>query len=136
MEQRKKKTGLIALLVLLALIIVFVAVYFLFIAKPVAGAKNITFEITHVDGRERIVELDTDAEFLRGALEEAELVEGVESTFGLWITGIDGYTADESRQEWWGYTRNGEYVETGVDTTPIYDGDVFQLTLNVGYDEF
>lgn len=136
MEQKGKKTGWIALIVLLAVIAVFAAVYFLCIAKPVAGEKHVTFEIHHLDGTVKTVELDTDAAYLRGALEEAGIVEGTESSFGLWITGIDGYTADESKEEWWGYTRHGEYVETGVDTTPIYDGDVFEFTLNVGYDTF
>lgn len=136
MEQKKKKTGLIAGIVLLALILIFAAVYFIFIAKPVSGAKHVTIEVTHIDGTVKNYEADTDAEFLRGVLEELEIVEGEDNVYGLWITGIDGYTANADNEEWWGYTKGGEYVETGVDFTPVYDGDHFEFTLNVGYDNF
>lgn len=128
-----KKKGLIALCVVLVLAIVFGAAYFALRDKPVEGEKTITIEITHVDGATKTVEIETDAEYLRGALEQENLVQGDESEFGLFIKTVDGYTADDSKQEWWGYTKGGEYVETGVDTTVIEDGDVFEFTLNTGY---
>jgi hypothetical protein len=43
----------------------------------------------------------------------------------------DGETADDSQEQWWGFTKSGEYVETGVDATDIEDGDHFEFTLNV-----
>ena len=49
---------------------------------------------------------------------------------------MDGETADESKQEWWKLTKEGEMVNTGADVTPIADGEHYELTLTVGYDGF
>ena len=46
---------------------------------------------------------------------------------------VDGETADESKQEWWGYDINGVQAEYGVDSQPIADGDVILFTLHVGW---
>ena len=66
--------------------------------------------------------------------------DGVTVTFADTCTllsgGSDGETAEESAQEWWKLTKGGEMVNTGVDATPIADGDAFELTFMVGYDEF
>lgn len=99
-----------------------------------SGGKTITVDVTHLDGSTKTYEIKTDEEFLRGALEQEDLVEGTESDYGLWITTVDGETADDAQEQWWGFTKSGEFVDTGVDTTPIEDGDHFEFTLNVGYD--
>ena len=51
----------------------------------------------------------------------------------MYILTVDGETADESKQQWWCITKGGEMVNTSVDTTPIQDGDQFELTLKEGY---
>ena len=66
-------------------------------------------------------------------LEQEGLVAGEESEYGLFVKTVDGYTADDSNQEWWCFTKNGESLTTGVDTTPIADGEHFEATLTVGY---
>ena len=71
-----KKVLVIGLIVLAVLLAVFAAVYFLVIDKPVAGEKDITVQIIHGDKTEKTVQIATDAEFLRQALEEKNLVEG------------------------------------------------------------
>ena len=73
------------------------------------------------------------AEFLRGALEDAKLVEGEESDYGLFVKTVDGVTADDANEEWWCFTKGGEPVMTSVDSTPIADGDTFEITLTTGY---
>ena len=75
----------------------------------------------------------TDAEYLRQALEQENLVEGSESEYGLFVTTVNGVTADDSQQQWWRFTRNGEMVETGIDTTPIADGETYEITLITGW---
>ena len=77
--------------------------------------------------------IHTDAEYLRGAMEEKDLVAGEESQYGLYMLTVDGETVDESNQEWWGYTKSGEMVNYGIDTCPIADGDHYEFTLNVGW---
>ena len=68
------------------------------------------------------------------ALDEQKLIEGTESEYGIYIKTVDGITANEENQEWWCITKGGETLFTGADTTPIADGDHFELTLTVGYD--
>ena len=66
-------------------------------------------------------------------LTENGLAEGTESAYGLFITTVDGETADESLQQWWCITREGEMLSTGADQTPIAHGEQYELTLTEGY---
>ena len=68
-----------------------------------------------------------------GALEQENLIEGTESEYGLYVLTVDGETADENEQQWWGYSVNGTFAELGVDSQPIADGDVYDFVLNVGW---
>lgn len=103
--------------------------------EPQEGSKTITLQMVY-DSVDTTVTIHTDAEFLRGALEEKQLIAGDESEYGLFVKTVNGRTADDSKQEWWCFTKNGETVMTGVDTTPIADGESFEITLMVGYDNF
>ena len=117
-----------------AIIVIAAVCWFLLKPDTVEGDKTITVEINHLNGDKKTFTINTDAEYLRGALEEEEgLVEGDESDYGLYILTMDGETADESKQEWWGYTKSGEYVEYSVDQCPIADGEHYEFTLNVGW---
>ncbi len=101
------------------------------------GAKTITVDIVTPAGETtttKTVTIHTDAEFLRGALDQEKLIAGDESEYGIYIKTVDGITANEANQEWWCITKGGETLFTGADSTPIADGDHFELTLTVGYD--
>lgn len=132
---KKAKSILVAVGVLL-LAAAMIAAYFTFVKKPVEGSKTIEISITHKDGAEKKFTLHTDAQYLLDAIKEydEDLLQGEQAQYGLYIKTIDGYTCNETAQEWWGYTKSGEYVETGVELTPIYDGDSYEFKLNVGYD--
>ena len=112
-----------------------IAAFLAFSKKPVEGSKTISISITHEDGTTKELTLHTDAEFLLEAIKEydEDLIQGEQGQYGLYIKTIDGYTCNETAQEWWGYTKSGQYVETGVELTPIYDGDSYEFKLNVGY---
>ena len=103
-------------------------------AETQTGAKTITVEII-VEGAETVTKtIKTEAEFLRGALDEEEgLVIGEEGPYGLFIKTVNGITADDSTQQWWCITKGGEDVFTGAESTPIADGDKFEITLKTGY---
>lgn len=101
--------------------------------KGQAGAKTITLTVVHGDGSSKDFTVKTDEEMLGPALQAEKLIEGSEGQYGLFITAVDGETADEGNQEWWCLTKGGGEVMTGVDSTPIADGDAFELTLTVGY---
>ena len=132
MSKQKKRT-LALILAAIVLVAAFLAVYFITREDPVAGGKSITVEIIY-DDVDRTVTIDTDEEYLSGALQQEGLIEGQESEYGLYITSVDGRAADESAQEWWCITRDGgEQVNTGADSTVIEDGDKFELTLKEGW---
>ncbi len=129
-QNKKLLAGAIALVVAIA---IFAGCYFAFAPKGTAGSKEISVSVTHADGSVNDFAIATSEEYLRGALEQEALVEGVDSDYGLYVLTVDGETADEANQEWWCFTKGGETVMTGVDTTPIADGDAYEITLVVGW---
>lgn len=103
--------------------------------KPEArqGSKTITVNIDHLEGEDKTCTIYTDEEYLRGALEQENLIEGTESEYGLYVLTVDGETADETEMQWWGYDVNGTLAEYGVDGQVVTDGDVYDFALNVGW---
>ena len=129
----KKTKTIIAALLLLVLVAAAVFFYVNNSQQAVAGAKTITVVVTHADESQKNFTIQTDAENLRGALEQEKLIEGSESEYGLFVTGVDGETADDSLQQWWCFTKGGETLMTGVDDTMIADGDQYEITLTTGW---
>lgn len=130
---KEKKKVIIAVVALIAAVAVFAGVYFAF-GRPEtsAGSKTVTIEVVAPD-YSNTHKIKTDAEFLGDALKEEGIIEGEESQYGLFITSVDSIKADDSKQQWWCITKGGADVMTGVDVTPIADGDTFELTLKEGY---
>ena len=127
-----RKTGILAGI----LLIFCIAAGILFYAnKPEtsAGEKEIDIIVIHADQSENTFTYQTDAEYLADVLLENKLAEGEVGSYGLFITAVDGETADNDKQQWWCITKGGESVTTGADTLPIADGDQFELTLMEGY---
>ena len=131
--QKKTNKGVIALVIVLVLAVAALIVWQVTKPAPQQGGKEITVNIDHLNGDDTSYTIVTDAEYLRGALEQEDLIEGTESEYGLYVLTVDGETADESKQEWWGYSVNGEFAELGVDSQPVADGDVYDFVLNVGW---
>ena len=129
----KKKQGLIALGLAVLLILGSLAAYRCFAPRAQTGGKTITVNVDHLSGGDTTFTVSTDAEYLRAALEQEGLIAGTEDEYGLWLTTVDGETADESEQQWWGYDVNGEMALYGVDGQVVMDGDVYDFTLNVGW---
>ena len=133
-EQKKsnKKIWLAAAALVLA-VAVLLGVYFVTRPAPQQGGKTIAVQVVLLDGESSDYTIQTDEEYLRGALESIDLIEGSESEYGLFVTTVNGVTVDDSKQQWWCFTQDGEMLMTGVDTTPIADGDHFEITLTEGY---
>ncbi len=132
--ENKKKALIAALIVVFAVIIaVGINAYNKSKDNTSKGDKNITVEVVMADESSESFEINTDEEFLRGALEQEELIEGTESEYGLFVSTVAGYTANDENEEWWAFSKDGESLMTGVDDTPISDGDHFEITLTVGF---
>lgn len=137
MENRNNKKrlliGIIVAVLLVAAVAVFAIVYQNAQQPVQQGQKNIAIAIIDADGNSEEKQLQTDAEYLGQALQDAKLVAGEMSEYGLFIKSVNGIAADDALQQWWCITKGGEDVLTGADTTPIADGDTFELTLKTGW---
>ena len=130
----KKTTKiLIALVVLAALIAGALALYSAYMPQGVEGGKHIDGAVIHAYGSTKYFSIDTDSENLRVALEQENLIEGEDSSYGLYVTTVDGESADDSQQQWWCFTKDGEMLPTGVDDTMIQDGDHYEITFTTGW---
>jgi hypothetical protein len=125
--------GLLGIALMAVIIVILWVVYDHYKPATTEGSKEVTVEVVIPDEDPKEFTLHTDAEYLREALEEVNLIKGSESEYGLFITEVNGRVADDSNQEWWCLTKNGQTVNTGVDATPIADGEKYELTLTVGY---
>ena len=137
MEEQKNpkntKKIVLAVVALIAAVAVLLGVYAATRKPAQAGTKTITVDVVLTDGSDTVSTLTTDAEYLRGALEEAGMIEGSESEYGLFVTTVNGVTADDAKQQWWCFTKGGEMLMTGVDDTPIADGEQYEISLTVGW---
>lgn len=103
--------------------------------KQSANAKTVTVTVVHADGSSKDFTVKTEKETLGEALTDEGLIAGEDSPYGLYVKTVDGETVDDANQEWWCFTKGGESVNTGVDSTPVADGDAFEITFTVGYDQ-
>ena len=132
MSAQNKKTLIVAAAVVVV-VAVMLGCWFAFGPKGSAGQKDIAVTVVYADATSDTFDISTDAELLRQALEEQNLIAGDESEYGLMVTEVNGVAADSSKEEWWCFTKSGEMLMTGVDSTPVADGDQFEITLTVGY---
>ncbi|SHO50723.1 DUF4430 domain-containing protein [Anaerocolumna xylanovorans] len=133
MENKKSmKKPIIGLIIFVAVIAAMAILYNVFKPETQEGSKHIVAEVVLGDGTSKTFDINTDAEFLRKALEEKKLISGDETQYGLFVKTVDGVTVDESKKEWWCFTKDKKALDTGVDTTPISDGDHFEITLTTG----
>lgn len=129
--QKNKKILIIAAVVLLLIAGALLLIEGSKKPVPIEGSKTITVTVIQEGVEDKVFTIHTDAEFLRGALEQEKLIEGTESQYGLFVTTVDGVTADESLRQWWCLNDGeGNMLDTGVDSTPIADGDAFQFVLS------
>ena len=124
-----KKTGfaLAALVVAAALML---GLWYVTRPQVQEGDKTIVVQVVHGDASQKEFTYRTGAAYLGEVLLAERLVEGEQSAYGLFITAVDGETAQDSLRQWWCITKAGERVDTGVDATPIADGDCFELTMS------
>ncbi len=92
------------------------------------GSTIFMFSVVDKDGNEEVFEIHTDKTTVGEALLELELIAGDESEYGLYVKTVNGITADYDKDGvYWAFYVNGEYAQTGVDSTNITEGDSYSF---------
>ena len=131
-----KKTGLFKSLSL-SVCIVLIAVMALFTtgcndsktvstpseAQVSSQTAEFTFKVTDADGKETDFTINTDKKTVDEALLDKGLIAGDDSEYGLYVKTVNGVTLDYDKDGmYWAFYINGEYAQTGVDSTDITAG--------------
>lgn len=127
--------GAAALIVMIA---TFLIIFNVFREKPVQGSKSITLEVLNQEKQTSEYQVQTDAEFLRQAMEEAKgfTFDGEEGDYGFTLFTINGETHNWNVDgSYWAVYVNGEYGQYGIDSQPVEDGDVFRFEYTPPYTE-
>lgn len=136
-KQSDRKKIIIGAVILVVLLAAFAVIYAVFGPKAAQGSKEYILKVVDDNGETTEYTGHTDAEYLRGALEELEkaddlTIEGEESDYGLFIDTVNGVTADYSKDKaYWALYVNGEYGNYGVDSQPLTDGDIYSLVYEI-----
>lgn len=129
-----KKTGnkkiVLGVVALIAVVALFAGIYSLMAPKAQVGVKTITIEVINNKNESILYNVNTDAEYLHQAMEEAEglTFHGTESEYGLMIDTMNELRADYTLDgAYWSFMVNGEYSNYGIDVQPVADGDMYQI---------
>ncbi len=136
MKFERKKGGVIACIAALILIVLTLGFLYLRTITPGEnnGNKSITVSVIQLDGTKKDFSYQTSRQYLGEVFADENLAQGTSGQYGLYIDTVDGVKADDSKEQWWCITKDGESVMTGADTTPIEDGDRFEITLMEGFE--
>ena len=99
-------------------------------AGNVLGAGDMEFPVTVTDQEGNTIEFEihTDQETVGDALEEVGMIEGEEGEYGLYVKTVNGITLDYDEDGlYWAFYINDEYAQTGVDATPIKEGESYSF---------
>lgn len=91
------------------------------------GAKSIKVEVKAAD-KSVTLTVNTDKATLGEALLEHNIISGEQGQYGLYVKVVNGITADyDVDGSYWAVYKNGEYCMSGVDSTPIADGEHYEF---------
>lgn len=125
-----KSKKILSVSVVAVLVVALALVYVAYSEKAVDGSKSITIEVVMADETSTVYELDTDAQYLIEAMNEADglTFEGEEGIYGMSVSTVNGIRADYTLDgAYWGFYVNDEYCNYGVSQQPVEDGDVFSI---------
>ena len=131
----KSKKTLIAVIAFVAVIALFLTVYFVTRPKGNEDLKTVTVTITHGDGSKNELTIETQREFLADALIDEGLFTAQDIASGM-TNIIDGETADATLEQWWCVYADGKMPDFGMKEIPLADGSKYELVFTVGYDMF
>lgn len=95
------------------------------------GKKEITFTIVYKDKTSEVIEINTDEEYLAGALVNEGII--IYEASGLYTT-IKGVTADYNVDGgWWCINADGVMASVGMNELPITDGGKYEAVYTTGF---
>lgn len=97
------------------------------------AVKEYVFEVTHKDGSTTQKTFTTSEDTLDKALLDEGVVKGDQGDYGLFVTEVDGETADYNVDGgWWKFLVNGEESQVGVSSTPVENGSTYSFVYTIG----
>ena len=93
------------------------------------GTGKNTLTVT-VEAGDKSVEftIKTDKTIVGDVLKEHKLIDGEEGPYGLYVKFVNGIEADYDKdQSYWAFTKGGQSMQTGVDSTKFKDGEHYEL---------
>ena len=98
------------------------------------GATSFYFTVKNVDNTVTKFLVHTNKTTVGSALLELGLITGDESEYGLYVTSVNGLTADWATENaYWAFYINGEYGQTGVDSTKVVAGATYEMVKTISY---
>lgn len=92
-----------------------------------SGAKTFMLEVKAMDKAVTFT-INTDKNTVGEALLENNLIAGEKGPYGMYIKTVNGILADyDKTKTYWSFSKNGEYMTTGVDDTKLSDGEHYEL---------
>ena len=81
---------------------------------------------TDLTGNETTFTIKTDAKTVGEALINEGLIKGHATDYGLYIDEVNGIALDWDKDgKYWAFYIDGEYAQTGVDSTAVKDGAIY-----------
>ncbi len=92
------------------------------------GTIKFPFSVIDADGNEAKFEINTDKKTVGDALLELKLIDGEQGPYGLYVKTVNGTTLDYNKDgKYWAFYVNGEYANSGVDTTNISVNETYSF---------
>ncbi len=137
MQKKQTKKIVIGVGIFLVVAAMLAVAYVNLKPKTQKGAKSVEITVINQSGEETVYDVDTDAEYLEGALEDAKeeglTFSGEEGEYGLMVDMVNGEKASyEDGEAYWSFSVNGAYCNFGVSEQPVEDGDEFEVRYTVG----
>ncbi len=90
--------------------------------------KTFTFIVVDAEGEQKSFEITTTRAYVGDALVDEGLVEGEESSTGLYVKKVNGIRADwELDGAYWAFYEGDREALKGVDSTEIKDGATYKF---------
>ena len=88
--------------------------------KTLGKGENVLSITVEMADKSILLTIKTDAATVKDALAEHDLIDGEQQSIGYMMTTLNGVRADYTLDgAYWGFYQNGEYMMTGIDSTPI-----------------